>query len=53
IYDISGRLEKVMVNRYHCPGSYTIHWQQKNNGVYFCKMKVNGVKKIKKFTIIK
>lgn len=52
IYNVIGKLEKVLVSEQHIQGSYTLQWIPENSGVYFCKINMNGVEKVKKFVVI-
>jgi hypothetical protein len=60
IYDVNGRLIKVLVGDYMEADEYELCWDGKDtrgndvkNGVYFCKMTAGGVTSTKKLLILK
>lgn len=60
IYDINGRLIKILLNSTQYPGSYTIQWngQDEGNravasGTYFYQVKSNGIQLVKKMLLMK
>ncbi|MFA5032497.1 MAG: hypothetical protein WC614_05695 [bacterium] len=59
IYNISGALEKVIINDNLNPGRYVMKWDRKGknnilvgNGIYFIEMKVEGFRKVRKLVLI-
>ena len=44
VYDVNGRQVKVLVNKQHDPGTYTIQWKtnELGKGAYFVNTTVNG-----------
>jgi hypothetical protein len=48
-----GKLEAMLVNEQELSDYYILQWTPKSEGVYFCKVNVNGVEKVKKFVIVK
>ncbi len=60
IYDIQGRLIKVLVNDTEDPGVHCVAWNgfdERNNrvaaGVYFCKLTIEGTAHIQKLVLLK
>jgi hypothetical protein len=60
IYDINGRLVKILLNSTQYPGSYTIQWNGQgegsrtvSSGTYFYQVKSNGIQLVKKMLLMK
>lgn len=55
LYDISGRLIKILIDKVHRPGLYTIDvdYNELSNGFYFLLMKTGSFKKVQKMIFIK
>jgi photosystem II stability/assembly factor-like uncharacterized protein len=59
IYDLTGRLVRVLVDTEKLPGTYIIKWDGKGatnsrlpSGIYFCKLRVAGSLYIKKLLLM-
>jgi len=60
IYDITGRLVRILVKENQPPGTYITNWDCRNDnnllvssGIYFICLKVGGLKSINKITLIR
>ena len=54
IYDVTGRLVKILVNREKKPGYYNASWDAKElaSGIYFVKFEAGDYKKVKKLILM-
>ena len=55
VYDVLGKEIDVLVNQELKAGSYSIKYTNKqlSSGIYFYELKVNGIREIKKMTLVK
>ena len=60
IYDITGRLVRVLIDEDQKPGSYTVSWDGKDmvgrkvaSGVYFYRLETNETNAVKKMIIVR
>ena len=55
IYDISGRMVKVLVNGDQTAGEYKVEWTTKGltSGIYFVKLEAGTQKQVKKLILMK
>ena len=59
VYDLLGREIKLLTNKQHTPGNFSITWDGKNtksekvtSGAYFYKMEANGFSEVKKMLLL-
>lgn len=60
IYDVQGRLVKILWNSQQTPGDYSVYWDGRNesgatvsSGTYFCSVIFNNTQLTKKLLLIK
>lgn len=55
IYDITGRLIKMLVNEFQIAGKYSVNWNAADfpSGIYFCKLDAENYSETKKIVLIK
>lgn len=53
ILDATGRMVQRLLNGFHEPGEYHIHWAGKTSGVYFYKMTSAGGNEIRRMVLVK
>jgi flagellar hook assembly protein FlgD len=59
IYDVSGRLVKILVKQEQNPGTYTVMWDGQDNagayvgnGIYFYRLDVDGYQATRNFVML-